>query len=269
MQSPQSSAVPLLRSVSKYRCDHVPLAASLSLVQKRCFAAEKPPEGQGDEVDAEKAKNESAVLRKFYGAGTVVSGGVIAYGSWWCINSSMKMVGAVYAAPHLVAYAGFWFGFGTASMCAVLATAVYRLTFIRPEGAFKDTLAVVKNNPAVKAALGNHIRDGKLKTYEIKDGRFSVSGAMPTWLPHKLQMMYIIYGDKGMGLVTTVCVKKPSLMPRALDPNLLAVDFLDKDKINKDQETLVIVGDETQLEVRDNIHRLLDLKLDFALGNQK
>lgn len=245
--------------------DHAP---AFSLLQKRCFAAAQPPES-GETEDAEALKKETSALRKFYGLGTVLSTGLIGYGAWWGVNTTMKFVGAVYASPHIVAYVGFWAGFGTASLCAALAIGVYRLTFIRPEFAFSDTFAVVKNNDQVKSTLGKSIRKANLKTYEIQGGRFTAEGAVPKWNPHKIQMMYMIYGEKGMGLVTTVCVKQPSLIPRALEPNLLAIDFLDKDKINKDQETLVIVGDKSQLDVRDNIYRLLDIKLDFAMGKQK
>jgi hypothetical protein len=258
-------------SLASDRCGETPAfkdASTFNGAQKRCFAAStassEPPVDEAKK-DAEIEKKERGMLVRLYGAGTIVGTGAIAYGAWWAINASMKMVGTVYSSPHIVAYAGFWFGFGTATMCAALAIGLYRLTFIRPEFAFRDTLNVVKKNDAVKAMLGNSIRDGKLKTYEIKGGRITAEGAMPKWSPHSIQLMYMIYGEKGMGLVTTVCVKSPSLLPRQLDPSLLAVDFLDKDKTGKEQETLIIVGDKAQLQVRDNIHRLLDLKL----GSQK
>jgi len=239
-----------------------------SAIQKRSYAATPDSESKAakpetdEEKDAAAAAEEKSMLRRFYGITTVVSTAAIGYGSWWMINNAMKMVGAVYASPHIVAYAGFWFGFVTNTVLAALAIGVYRLSFIRPEGAFGDTFKMVRNNAEVKKALGNTIKDGKLKSYEIKGGRFTTSGALPKWLPHQLQMTYIVYGEKGAGLVTTVVEKKPSLIPRQLEPHLLAVDMLDEDDtIKKGVDTLLLVGDKSQLEVRDNIRRLLKLKV--------
>lgn len=269
---PSRSIVPLGANVGLHHAPHVNAMAEQASFRLngglRSFSAATGDQKTSESDEEALQAKERSMLRKFQGASTFLGIGAIAWGSWWSISQAMYMVGTVYAKPHLVAYAGFWFGFSTAWVCAALATAVYRLTFIRPEFAYSNTMDILRQNSKVQELLGSKIRDGKLKSYEIKDGRFQFGGAVPTWLPHKIQMMYIIYGEKGMGLVTTVCVKKPSLLPRKLEPDLLSVDVLDDSKAGKPAETIVIAGDEKQLKVRDNIHRLLDIKMNFSMGKK-
>merc|ERR1719409_1494434 len=120
----------------------------------------------------------------------------LGYASWKGTSLMMSMIATVYAKPHLVLYIGFWSGFSVASICACLAYSLYRLTHIKPENAFNQTFAILKEHPKVTALLGEHLRDAKLKTYEITDGDLSWRGAYPRWMPHRVQMMYMVYGEK-------------------------------------------------------------------------
>ena len=97
----------------------------------------------------------------------MVGAGAMTYGSWIAVKYSMSLVAALYAKPHLVMYLGFCSGFTTATICAALAFSLYRLTHIRPENAFNQTFAAIKQSNEARNLLGEHIRDAKLKSYAL------------------------------------------------------------------------------------------------------
>jgi len=217
----------------------------------------------GDTDDAQAAEEEArevSRLRNLQGIGTLVGLCTVGYGAWVCTSFVMKMVGTVYANPHLVAYGGFVLGFGTASLCALLAISLYRMTIIRPEFAWKDTFNVIKNDPKVQHLLGGKVSYDKFRTYEISGGRLSLAHLLPRWVPHRVQLMYKIRGEHGDALVTAVCVKRVGFLPRKLDIDLLAVDPLDAKNVIKQKATLLLIGEESQLQLMDSIRRVLELR---------
>ena len=79
-------------------------------------------------------------------------------------------IGAIYAQPHLVAYVSFWMGVLSSGALAAVGFGVYRMTFIKPDNVFKQTLSVLLKDERAQKALGYDIKPCSVKSYEIKDG---------------------------------------------------------------------------------------------------
>jgi len=200
--------------------------------------------------------NGTAVL-----AGTAVMGWV----SWRLTAKVLQLIGVLYSSPHLAAYIGFWTGCTSSAIAGAAAFCAYRLTHIRPENVHKQALAKLRNHPDVVKLIGNSIMPAKLKAYEIKDGKLIMRDGKPQWAPHKVEMMFVVQGERCKGLVCADAVKVMwPPVPGALSFNFLAVDVMDKKRISDDTETIVVAGDASQgSQVRDNIKQFLDMKVDF------
>lgn len=233
-------------------------------LRKRTMATKEDFQKQDQEEKAAEAAetNSQMALRKLQGgASAAVLVGSLGL-TWYSVKGIMGAIGAVYSQPHLIAYISYWLGVASAGGAAGVAFGIYRMTFIRPENVFNQTLSVVTRDPQAQKLLGYNITAASVKSYEIKDGKlfFETSTSFPTWKPHVCEMSFLLYGSERMGLVTTKCTKVMSLVPGRLSIDFVALDILDKERIDADTETVMLVGEKNQLNKANSIYHLLDLK---------
>lgn len=204
------------------------------------------------ELDNEAHETRTQTLRrKLYGSLWTVGLAGSVVGTWYASRAVLTTIGTIYANPHMIAYIGFWSGVACSTVAAATAFGVYRLTFIRPENVYHQSVAALMANEKAKNLLGNRMVAAKLKTYAVGGGRVmgrGIGSSSFTWQPHSCEMAYLVHGERASAIVLTKCTKVTSLVPGKLTVDFLAAQAVGADGGPSGSPVQVLSGDPTLLQ---------------------
>ena len=168
---------------------------------------------------------------------------------------------------YTVAEVGFVTGILTSASGIGFVAYFNRLRYINVENVLANAFDLVQQSPKVAELMGLHgftfgiAQTGTIRAYQIQGGNFGISRTtgFPVWISPTVQLMFQVWGGS-KEKQAIVCAEAYTNLAGQLKFTFISFDLLQgKSGFQGDNPTVIVYGDESKLNVRNDLRSFVTL----------